>query len=81
MEDRHQLGRLKTDLHVAHDPEDDLEVVESKKAHGSCEWVISLPIFAKWTEDVAPTSSCFWVSGQPGAGKSVIAGHVIRHLQ
>lgn len=61
---------------------------------GTCEWLTQHYDFIKWMDvsdapDYGPASpstpSCkqtriFWLYGPPGSGKSVAAGHVIKHL-
>jgi len=68
-------------MHIVHDPEDDLTTAESKKSPGSCEWVTSLPTFMEWRDSDNKPLLCHWLSGQAGAGKSVITTHIIRHLE
>ncbi|KAI1332863.1 hypothetical protein F5Y16DRAFT_418801 [Xylariaceae sp. FL0255] len=49
-------------------PEDDLMIQDSKRLPGSCEWLSSKKSF-------------LWLRGRPGAGKSVLSGHIINDLK
>ncbi|KAM7207784.1 hypothetical protein V8F20_001826 [Naviculisporaceae sp. PSN 640] len=80
-ESRYQTNMLEAYLNISHDPEDDLNTIEGKKTQGSCEWVTDLGTFAEWRETEPAPILCHWLSGQAGAGKSVLAAHIVRHLQ
>ena len=63
--------------------------LEENRVEGSCEWVLELPQFDEW-QGLKPhkkpvhlenTKKFFCLEGIPGAGKSVIATVVIRHLE
>ncbi|KLU89997.1 hypothetical protein MAPG_08964 [Magnaporthiopsis poae ATCC 64411] len=82
-ETRIEVGLLETYLHIAHDPEDDILNIESKKTLGSCEWLLETQSFRDWRDCDAARQPllCYWLAGQPGAGKSLLTCHAIRHLQ
>jgi hypothetical protein len=58
------------------------------KLDGSCEWIESREDFQNWIAPAYKDDPCspiyrpsiFWVQAQPGAGKTVLATHVISHL-
>ncbi|KAK4151819.1 hypothetical protein C8A00DRAFT_35538 [Chaetomidium leptoderma] len=80
-ETRLRISILETFLHIAHNPEDDLHAIESKKTGGSCLWVTDLPSFKDWRDTDGESLLCHWLTGQAGAGKSVLTTQVARHLQ
>lgn len=75
--DLHNLALLFGSLEL---PTDDLLDLEDARIPGSCEWFTNKPEFIKWRTFVPDTPSLFWLSGNPGAGKSVLASYVIRCL-
>ncbi|KAJ2974337.1 hypothetical protein NUW58_g8689 [Xylaria curta] len=74
-----ELEALCRFLGVFGPPEDDLITNESQKLPGSCQWIIQRDSFQQWRD--ALTSKVFWLCGRPGAGKSVLASHIISHLR
>ncbi|KAI0544447.1 hypothetical protein F4679DRAFT_37323 [Xylaria curta] len=74
-----ELDALSKFLSVSGPPEDDLITNESQKLPGSCQWLIQMDSFQQWRD--ALTSKVFWLRGRPGAGKSILASHVINHLR
>lgn len=60
-------------------PEDDIMNLESTKLPGSCEWLIGKDYYQSWRKSL--DSSFLWLRGRPGAGKSVLAGHVVHDLR
>jgi hypothetical protein len=46
---------------------------------GSCEWLSSKEAFLDWQSN-EDSQRYFWLTGQPGTGKSVISAHVIELL-
>ncbi|GAW22654.1 hypothetical protein ANO14919_121960 [Xylariales sp. No.14919] len=77
--DHVELEALSKFLGISGAPEDDLITNESQKLLGSCQWLIEKDSFEQWRD--ALTSKVFWLRGRPGAGKSVLASHVINHLR
>ncbi|RYC61478.1 hypothetical protein CHU98_g4743 [Xylaria longipes] len=72
------VAALSKFLGVSGAPEDDLITSESRKLPGSCQWLVEKDTFQQWRD--ALTSKVFWLRGRPGAGKTVLASHVISHL-
>ncbi|KAK4237441.1 vegetative incompatibility protein HET-E-1 [Achaetomium macrosporum] len=75
-EDQDALDRF---LGVSDGPEDDFMIHESTKLPGSCEWLTSKAYYQSWKGSM--DSSFLWLRGRPGAGKSVLSGHVIGDLR
>ncbi|KAF9773963.1 hypothetical protein IL306_008100 [Fusarium sp. DS 682] len=76
-----QLSTLEAYLLIQQYPDDDLNAVEGKKIPGSCGWITELQSFTTWKDSADYSMMVYWLSGQPGAGKSVLAAHVIKSLQ
>lgn len=66
-------------LDIDDPPEDDYIRTESMKIQGSCEWIATRTHFRRWQDDGCP--EVYWISAKPGAGKSVLCGHVLRALR
>ncbi|THZ91884.1 hypothetical protein D6C82_09707, partial [Aureobasidium pullulans] len=49
------------------------------KHQGTGDWLLQTEEFSYWEK--ATTSQLLWCHGKPGAGKSVLASHVINHVQ
>lgn len=60
--------------------EDDFATLEEFKTTGSCSWLTEMPQFRSWAARKDRTPSIFWLTGAPGAGKSVLFAHVLNHL-
>ena len=60
--------------------EDDLADSRKQAAHGTCLWLTQKTKFCNWRDGSEPSSRLFWLSGELGTGKSVIAAFVARHL-
>lgn len=58
--------------------EGDLATLQVLKQPGSCKWLTERTAFASWRAGTAP--GMLWLVGRPGAGKSVLAGHVVEQL-
>ncbi|KAF5010443.1 hypothetical protein FDECE_3412 [Fusarium decemcellulare] len=76
-----QLASLEAYLLIQHYPEDDLDMIESKKTEGSCGWITGLESMTTWRDSSYQYMLVHWLSGQAGAGKSVLTTHLIRHLE
>ncbi|KAE8443095.1 hypothetical protein EG329_002339 [Mollisiaceae sp. DMI_Dod_QoI] len=63
-------------LAVSDSPIDELSNLNDARMPGSCEWFTSGKTFLDWqySED---STRYFWLTGQPGVGKSVITAHAI----
>ncbi|KAK3935808.1 hypothetical protein QBC46DRAFT_322718 [Diplogelasinospora grovesii] len=66
-------------LGVSDAPEDDIMLHESVRLPGSCEWLGSKDYYRSWKESL--DSRFLWLRGRPGAGKSVLASHIISDLR
>ncbi|KAH0372470.1 hypothetical protein KCU65_g993, partial [Aureobasidium melanogenum] len=49
------------------------------KHEGTGDWLLQTAEFERWATD--SSSQLLWCYGKPGAGKSVLASHVINHIQ
>ncbi|RYC54364.1 hypothetical protein CHU98_g11846 [Xylaria longipes] len=76
-----QIRNIETFLMISYNAEDDLITAETNKTEGTCEWVISLESFESWRDSPSETPMFYWLTGEPGSGKTVLAAHIIRHLQ
>ncbi|KAI8623292.1 hypothetical protein F5Y19DRAFT_459069 [Xylariaceae sp. FL1651] len=76
-----QIRNIETFLMISYNAEDDLITAETNKTEGTCEWVINLESFKNWRDSASETSKFFWLTGEPGSGKTVLAAHIARHLQ
>jgi hypothetical protein len=54
----------------------ELSSLEDARLPGSCEWLSSKNAFLDWQSN-EDSQRYFWLTGQPGTGKSVISAHVI----
>jgi hypothetical protein len=79
---RDQMRDVEDLLHVQYVPEE-----HHDKLEGSCQWIEEREDFRTWigAEHRDKTAgahrpSIFWVQAQPGAGKTVLATHVISQL-
>ena len=83
-----ELRKLQAFLGVSNVPHEYHERLE-----GSCEWLNEREDFIEWSQtqdanDVDPTTtnntykpSVYWVNANPGAGKTILASHVISQLE
>ncbi|MCJ1251592.1 hypothetical protein MMC30_008827 [Trapelia coarctata] len=78
---RSDLHRLALLIGVTDLPEDDLLALEDARIAGSCEWLTSRPEFEEWSIPWSSSPSILWLNGNPATGKSVLASHVINHLE
>ncbi|KAI1109210.1 NACHT and WD domain protein [Nemania sp. NC0429] len=79
-----QLRGLQTFLGISAPPDDNYEQLE-----GSCQWIDERDDFREWRDADADIDthqgdqfapSIYWVNANPGAGKTVLAAHVVSHL-
>lgn len=62
-------------------PDDDLGELEESRFKGSCEWLAEKDTFQRWADPGSKeTSMVYWISGNPGTGKSVLSGYAINTL-
>ena len=62
---------------------DDFHTTSRKLRPGTCEWIFEKSDFQRWMKDVdnVATPPLFWISGNPGAGKSCLATRIIQKTQ
>ena len=73
-----RLGKF---LGITASPDEDYDFFYSRWMPGSCEWIRSDESFKSWMGDNKSKSRVLWLQGVPGAGKSVLASYLIRHLE
>lgn len=86
---RAQIKSLRAYLDVSDRPEDDFANQEDIKVTGSCQWLEEREDFQTWRDVFDDTlgekhdhiPQFYWLSARPGAGKTVLAGHIVAHLQ
>jgi hypothetical protein len=82
---RAQMKVVQVYLDIYEKPDDDLDV----GVKGTCEWIDLREDFEEWRDVFEDplgnkgdhSSRCYWISAKPATGKSVLAGHVVTHLQ
>ena len=75
------MKSLKNYLEVPNGVEDDLANVEDARMNGTCKWLMSKSVFKNWIAFDYKGPKIVWITGEPGVGKSVLAGYVINQLQ
>ncbi|KAF2131995.1 hypothetical protein P153DRAFT_310495 [Dothidotthia symphoricarpi CBS 119687] len=80
-EEQFQISTLQTYLGVTDKPTDELNNEQDSQTRGSCSWIEKRSGFQSWVEISTPAVPLYWIHAQPGTGKTVLAGHVITHLQ
>ncbi len=60
--------------------DDDYDNVQRFRHEDTCDWIFSRHEFQEWCSPTANFSKILWIHGGPGFGKSVLAGHMISHL-
>jgi WD40 repeat protein len=86
---RLETRALQAYLDVPDKPDADFAIQADVKICGTCEWLEEREDFLKWRDvfedplgDVKDHNSrCYWVSAKPATGKSVLAGHTVKHLE
>ena len=59
---------------------DDFSFLQQRWMPGTCEWVLSEPVFKLWLEDLSD-SRITWLSGPPASGKSVLSTYIMNHVR
>ncbi|KAI0199807.1 hypothetical protein F4808DRAFT_471256 [Astrocystis sublimbata] len=77
--DGDDLASLSKFLGVNGAPEDDLINSQTRKLPGSCQWLVEKDSFQQWRDALA--FKFFWLRGRPGAGKTVLASHIVSHIR
>ncbi|KAI4286618.1 MAG: hypothetical protein L6R35_004132 [Caloplaca aegaea] len=73
--------RLMTILGISEKFDEDLENLTERTMQGSCQWLLQRQAFQDWISDSPKTSGLLWLTGNPGAGKSILASYVIALLK
>ncbi|EER44929.1 NACHT and WD40 domain-containing protein [Histoplasma capsulatum H143] len=76
-----QMKTLREYLGVASTPKEDLTIVQEARLSGTCEWLSSTASYIQWRNNPSSGPAIFWLGGNPGAGKSVLAGYAIEMLE
>ena len=76
-----ELRLLSKYLGISHSPEDDLANILESQMEGSGRWLVENSNFLGWRSGVEAQPKLFWLTGNPAAGKSMLAGHIARHLK
>ncbi|KAL2382043.1 hypothetical protein RJZ90_003555 [Blastomyces dermatitidis] len=76
-----QMKTLREYLGVSSAPKEDLTTVQDSRLPGTCEWLSTTASYLRWRNNSTKGPSIYWLSGNPGVGKSVLAGYVIEMLE
>ncbi|KAH8879232.1 hypothetical protein GQ53DRAFT_800306 [Thozetella sp. PMI_491] len=71
--------RIKSFLSIDDSMESYLATLQDLREPGSCLWFTEKPSFTSW--HAGGEHRILWLTGSPATGKSIIASHVIDHLQ
>lgn len=55
-------------------------MLEGRRVPGTCEWLLKKDVYLSW-RDGDLSNLVFWLSGNPGFGKSVLSSSIINELQ
>jgi hypothetical protein len=80
-EQRLQLSTLQTYLDMTDKPVDDLSNEKDGQTKGSCTWIEEREGFQSWLEPAVPAVPLYWIYAPPATGKTVLAAHIISHIQ
>lgn len=76
-----QLRLIERYLGIYETPEDDLNSLKDNQMPGTCEWFTEKESFQHWSSFAFNSSRIFWLNGNPGAGKSVLASFIVHYLR
>ncbi|KAH6678875.1 NACHT and WD domain-containing protein, partial [Plectosphaerella plurivora] len=74
-----QSAELLAFFDLGHAHENDFATLQDLKEPGSCAWFNGKPFYKTWADGTG--SQILWLTGRPGAGKSVMSSHVADELQ
>ncbi|OIW35515.1 hypothetical protein CONLIGDRAFT_62144 [Coniochaeta ligniaria NRRL 30616] len=63
------------------DPKNDYELIRDRSMDGTCRWILHRQAYRDWRYALQSTSKVLWLTGLPGAGKSVLSSFIINSLQ
>ena len=66
---------------VTEPPTNDLVALEDIRVHGSGQWLTSKQIYISWRTPWSDSPPILWLTGNAGAGKSVLCSQLINDLQ
>ncbi|KAK5990317.1 Protein SERAC1-like protein [Cladobotryum mycophilum] len=69
-------ARLDKYLGVDDSYQDDLSLLQKTKLPGSCVWLTEQTAFKEWMTETPESLPILWLTGIPGAGKSIVSSHV-----
>ena len=73
---------IKNLLGISSGPEDDFKTFRHWWVPGTCEWLLEEPEVRSLLEEPPESESrIVWFSAPPGSGKSILATHLISHIQ
>ncbi|KAL9041619.1 MAG: hypothetical protein Q9214_004044, partial [Letrouitia sp. 1 TL-2023] len=73
--------RLMNILGISENIDEDLDSFTERILQGSCQWLLQRQAFQDWISDAPNKSGMLWLTGNPGAGKSILASYVIALLK
>lgn len=74
-----QMRKIHEYLKVSQSSEDILSSLDERRLDGTCRWLTQKESFTEW--QYSEDRRYFWLQGKPATGKSVMASHVVYHLQ
>ena len=80
-DDQPTIDELSHRLEAAERPDDHLETILQACVPESCDWILSVPEFDAFLHNDRPGVQIFHIKAPPGAGKSVLASFLARHLE
>ncbi|KAL8646882.1 MAG: hypothetical protein Q9210_005880 [Variospora velana] len=76
-----QEKRLMNILGMPEKVDEELENFAERTMQGSCRWLLQRQAFQDWISESPKMSGLLWLTGNPGAGKSILASYVIALLK
>ncbi|KAI4136572.1 MAG: hypothetical protein LQ341_005546, partial [Variospora aurantia] len=73
--------RLMNILGISEKVDEELENSTERTMQGSCRWLLQRQAFQDWISEPPKMSGLLWLTGNPGAGKSILASYVIALLK
>ena len=62
------------------DLEEDFAFLQQRWMPGTCEWILSEPLFKLWLEQ-SSGSRITWLNAPPASGKSVLSTYIVNHIR
>lgn len=70
-------------LHPPPEFKENLEQAQAARVDGTAEWIFENPVFIAWMQSKVPfhkSGRLLWINGNPGSGKTVLAGSITEEL-